>query len=195
VIAPTWTEIEDRSDRIIVRIEPNMAFGTGTHETTRLCLQAIDKHFKPGMSFLDIGTGTGILAIAAAKLAQKLGRDAGRIVACDTDPDAIKIACENASLNGVGDIIEFRVGSIDVDAFTPQPPPFDFICANLTLDTILPILDLLLERSGRLLVLSGILAEQLGRILNELDRRGIRNTSVRRDGEWIAVFNEAKAVR
>ncbi|HVQ39305.1 MAG TPA: 50S ribosomal protein L11 methyltransferase, partial [Pyrinomonadaceae bacterium] len=94
VIAPPWSEVKAARDRVVIRIEPGMAFGTGTHETTRLCLKAIMRFFKGG-SFLDVGTGTGILAIAAAKLFPQ-----ARVVACDTDSDAVEIARENAQLNG-----------------------------------------------------------------------------------------------
>ncbi|HKG97567.1 MAG TPA: 50S ribosomal protein L11 methyltransferase, partial [Pyrinomonadaceae bacterium] len=86
IIAPPWSELHKTHDRLVIRIEPGMAFGTGTHETTRLCLQAIQKHFAGG-SFLDVGTGTGILAIAAAKLHPE-----ARVEAFDTDEEAIAIA-------------------------------------------------------------------------------------------------------
>jgi ribosomal protein L11 methyltransferase len=92
IIAPPWSQIDDEN-KIVIRIEPGMAFGTGTHETTKLCLKAIEEHFKGG-SFLDVGTGTGILAIAAARLFPS-----SRIEACDTDAEAIEIARENATLN------------------------------------------------------------------------------------------------
>ncbi|HLM24010.1 MAG TPA: 50S ribosomal protein L11 methyltransferase, partial [Pyrinomonadaceae bacterium] len=107
IIAPPWSDVTDRHDRLIVRIEPGMAFGTGTHETTRLCLDAIQKHFSGG-SFLDVGTGTGILAIAAAKLFPD-----ARVEACDTDEAAVAIARENAAANGVAEQINFRVGTVD----------------------------------------------------------------------------------
>src|SRR6266550_4235975 len=106
VIAPPWSEVKAAKDRVVIRIEPGMAFGTGTHETTRLCLKAIMRFFKGG-SFLDVGTGTGILAIAAAKLFPS-----ARVTACDTDAAAIEIARENAGLNGVADRVDFRVGSL-----------------------------------------------------------------------------------
>ncbi len=99
-----------------------MAFGTGTHETTRLCLTAIEKHFTGG-SFLDIGTGTGILAIAAAKLLPR-----ARIEACDTDAEAIEIARENARRNDVAQNISFIVGTVNE---TLQASA-DCVCANLT---------------------------------------------------------------
>src|SRR5258705_13674605 len=107
LIAPPWSELPQSHNRLIIRIEPGMAFGTGTHETTSLCLAAIDKYFAGG-SFLDVGTGTGILAIAAAKLFPD-----SHIEACDTDPDAVAIASENARLNGVAERINFRVGTVE----------------------------------------------------------------------------------
>ena len=143
VIAPPWEEV-DEAGKIVIRIEPNMAFGTGTHETTQLCLSEIDKQFQSGESFLDVGTGTGILAIAAAKLG------ASDIFACDTDVDSIAIARENALSNGTPSI-EFSTDSI-----SGETAPYDFVCSNLTIDVILPMLDLLLSRSKRMLVMSGI---------------------------------------
>src|SRR6185369_1096731 len=117
IVTPPWLVTEPlaiHSDTIVIQIDPGMAFGTGTHETTRLCLKAIDKYFR-GQSFLDVGTGTGVLAIAAAKMFPKSEPD-GRpvtITACDTDAAAIDIARENAQLNEVADHIDFRVGSVD----------------------------------------------------------------------------------
>jgi len=86
IIAPPWSELELTNDQLVIRIEPGMAFGTGTHETTRLCIAAIEKYFEGG-SFLDVGTGTGILAIAAAKLFPD-----AEINACDVDDEALEIA-------------------------------------------------------------------------------------------------------
>jgi ribosomal protein L11 methyltransferase len=174
VIAPPWFEV-DEPDKIVIRIEPNMAFGTGTHETTQLCLAEIDEHYVHGETFLDVGTGTGILAIAAAKLG------ATDIVACDTDADSIKIAKENAEANGTGTIV-FETASI-----SDQTPSYDFVCANLTIDVILPILDLLLSRSQRMLVMSGILGEQESMIARALGERGISDQRIERLGEWISV--------
>jgi ribosomal protein L11 methyltransferase len=130
IIAPPWSEIPDDAGRHVIRIEPGMAFGTGTHETTRLCLAAIEKYWDGG-SFLDVGTGTGILAIAAALLNPR-----ARIEACDTDADAVRIARENARLNGVGERIGFRVGSVEETATASA----DIVCANLTADVIVPLL-------------------------------------------------------
>ncbi|HLL74171.1 MAG TPA: 50S ribosomal protein L11 methyltransferase [Pyrinomonadaceae bacterium] len=177
VVAPPWDEVEEAGGRIVIRIEPGMAFGTGTHETTRLCLAAIEKHFD-GASFLDVGTGTGILAIAAARL-----RPAARIEACDTDAEAVEIARENARLNGVGERVEFRVGS--VEAATRSA---DFVCANLTADVIVPLVPALAAAACGRLVLSGILAEQTATVLGALHAHGVSDCRVERDGEWVAII-------
>ena len=187
VIAPPWESVDER-DKIGIRIEPNMAFGTGTHETTQLCLKAIDKNYVSGYSFLDVGTGTGILAIAAAKLAtegtgtKNKNSFLAKLLALDTDPDSIKIARENAELNGVDGLVGFVEGEISTET-----PPFDVVCANLTLDVILPILPLLLSKARADLILSGILVEQESFIVQALSANGVNDWSIERSGEWIAV--------
>ena len=182
VIAPPWSDVAS-SEKIIIRIEPNMAFGTGTHETTQLCLQAIEKYYEAGQSFLDVGTGTGILAIAAAKLNLKFEISNLKLLACDTDVDSVKIAKENAVLNGVGDLIEFEDGSI-----SEETAVFDFVCANLTLDVIEPLLPLLLQKGLKTLLLSGILADQEHQIVSALRSLGVERFEVARAGEWISVL-------
>jgi ribosomal protein L11 methyltransferase len=176
IVAPPWSEIDADEKRIVIRIEPGMAFGTGTHETTRLCLEAIERHFD-GASFLDVGTGTGILAIAAAKL-----NPAARVEACDTDAEAVEIARENARLNEVGDQISFRVGSVGGDAQSA-----DFVCANLTADVIVPLLPPLLGATYGRLVLSGILATQADFIRDALHCLSINDFATTAAGEWIAI--------
>lgn len=178
IIAAPWHEVDD-PDKVVIRIEPNMAFGTGTHETTRLCLAAVDGNYKNGQSFLDVGTGTGILAIAAAK---SYVWSAAKIVACDTDPDAVVIARENAELNNVGNRIEFFTGPI-----SENTERCDFVCANLTADVIIPILPLLMEKTRETLVMSGILAEQTQSIADALANQGAGKHFITHSGEWISV--------
>ncbi len=176
VVAPPWSEVEEGGGRLVIRVEPGMAFGTGTHETTRLCLAAIEKHFR-GMSFLDVGTGTGILAIAAAKL-----DPSARVEACDTDPLAVSVAEENARLNGVAARIDFPVGPVaDTTASA------DLVCANLTADVILPLLPALLGATCGRLVLSGILATQAAQVAARLIELGVGDYEMERDGEWVAI--------
>ncbi len=178
IIAPPWTNSEVPKDRLLITIEPGMAFGTGTHETTRLCLQAMEKYYEGG-SFLDVGTGTGILAIAAAKLFPS-----ARVNACDTDGAAVEIAAENARLNGVGDRITFQTGTIDDSTSSA-----DFVCANLTADVIVELLPALLGVTCGRLVLSGILASQMMTVIERLRECGAPHpVELTQDGEWSAVI-------
>ena len=190
IIAPPWAEIPDEHGRVVVRIEPGMAFGTGTHETTRLCLAAIEKYFLPphagcprgdpgaGGSFLDVGTGTGVLAIAAAKLFP-----GAHIEACDTDAEAVAIASENARLNGVAERIIFRVGTVEETTASA-----DFVCANLTADVIAALLPSLVSVTCRHLVLSGILETQAEALRARLLECGLSEPcETLQDGEWIAL--------
>lgn len=175
IIAPPWSNLGGVSDHLVIRIEPGMAFGTGTHETTRLCLDAIQKHFVGG-SFLDVGTGTGILAIAAAKLFPQ-----AQIEACDTDEAAIAIARENAQLNEVQ--IKFWAGSIDDSTASA-----DLVCANLTADVITSIMPALVGVACGKLILSGILETQIEMVQAALHDGGIDQFDVEQDGEWIALI-------
>lgn len=176
IVAPPWSNVENPHGHCVIRIEPGMAFGTGTHETTRLCLAAIQKYYEGG-SFLDVGTGTGILAIAVAACAP-----GAHVEACDTDADAIEIARENAVANGVDDKINFRVGSVNEDT-----PSADFICANLTADAIAKILPTLVALSCGRLVLSGILETQVEAITDQLAQLAITDAEITREGEWVAI--------
>jgi ribosomal protein L11 methyltransferase len=177
IIAPPWSRIDDTHDRCVIRIEPGMAFGTGTHETTRLCLAAMQSYYEGG-TFLDVGTGTGILAIAAAACAP-----GAQVQACDTDADAIEIARENAVANGVEDRISFRVGSIDESTSSA-----DFICANLTAEVVVSLLPTLVGLCCGRLVLSGILETQVQTIINALAQLAITEVEITQDGEWVAII-------
>ncbi len=189
VIAPPWSEPPavaggPNTEPILIRINPGMAFGTGTHETTRLCLKAIEKYFRGG-SFLDVGTGTGILAIAAAKMRQKPDREGGplEIRALDVDEDAITIAKENADLNRVAEQIDFRIGTVD-----EQTPSADFVCANLTAPVIVELLPALIAATCGRLILSGILDSQIEMVRSGLAKLGVADAEIDQDGEWVALM-------
>lgn len=176
IVAPPWAEVLD-TDKHLIRIEPNMAFGTGTHETTQLCLEALDKVVTPGMTVIDVGTGTGILAIAAAKLGVR------HIRAYDTDADSVSIAATNAQANGVADTINFFEGTVDQNTMAA-----DLVIANLTLDVIVSLLPVLVDKADIWLLLSGILSNQEDEIRRELGRFKTGKVGVRQKGEWISVL-------
>lgn len=176
IVAPPWSELTDTHDKLIIRIEPAMAFGTGTHETTQLCLRLIEKYFE-GENFLDVGTGTGILAIAAAKLFPE-----ARIEACDTDPEAIANARENAKLNGIKHIV-FNLGTVGETTASA-----DCVCANLNADAISELLPTLLGLTCGHLILSGILTSQLESVVERLSELASSEpVEVLIEGEWAAM--------
>ncbi|HXG91258.1 MAG TPA: 50S ribosomal protein L11 methyltransferase [Blastocatellia bacterium] len=179
IIAPSWKLPEEPQGRAVVQIDPGMAFGTGTHETTRLCLEAIEKYFRGG-SMLDVGTGTGILAIAAARLAP-----GSRTTAIDIDPQAVEVARENVAINNVADSIEVCEG---------QPREFagrafDCVVANLTAEVILDLMNDLtasLEPSG-LMIISGILNMLASDVERAAIEAGLTIIEQRTAGEWTMI--------
>ncbi|SRR6266404_130197 len=187
IVAPSWKLPIDNGGRAVIQIDPGMAFGTGTHETTRLCLEAIERHWRGG-SLLDVGTGTGILAIAAALLSPESApgtRPGVRLVAIDVDPQAVEVARENTTINKVSDRIELYEG---------QPRQFagggfDVVVANLTAEVIVDLMNDLaacLAAQG-LMILSGILNELAGDVESALIACGFAVIERRDAGEWSAL--------
>jgi ribosomal protein L11 methyltransferase len=184
IIAPSWKLPEDSEDRVVIQIDPGMAFGTGTHETTRLCLEAIERHWRGG-SLLDVGTGTGILAIAAAKL-EPGSRPGSRLVAIDVDPQAVEVARENTAINSVSDRIELYEGQ--PRNFAGQG--FAVVVANLTAEVIIDLMSDLaacLAPEG-LMILSGILSELADDVERALLASGFEVIERRDAGEWSALI-------
>ena len=188
IVAPSWKVPDTPEARVVIQIDPGMAFGTGTHETTRLCLEAIERHWRGG-SLLDVGTGTGILAIAAALLAtgSRPGyRPGSRLVAIDVDPQAVEVARENIAINNVSDRIELNEG---------QPCSFaghgfDVVVANLTAEVIVDLMKNLaacLAPRG-LMILSGILSELADDVERPLLASGFKVIERRKAGEWCALI-------
>jgi ribosomal protein L11 methyltransferase len=163
-VTPSWVDFQPAPGQAAVILDPGMAFGTGTHGTTYTCLQALDASLAPGQAVLDVGTGSGILAIAAAKLG------AGRIVATDNDDLAVRVARENAALNGVADRIDFRVA----DLLAGVDGPFDLVLANI----LAPVIQLLVPQllavlpAGALFISSGYILSQEPDIRAALDAAG-----------------------
>ena len=186
LILPSWKRerAPEFPGRAIVEIDPGMAFGTGTHETTRLCLEWLEREWRGG-SLLDVGTGTGILAIAAALLDAR-----AEVTAIDVDPLAVEIARANAEINGVG-------GRISIRACGPEGlgGRNETVLANLTADVILATRGALVGRvrPGGFLVLSGILVEQGPEIVEAFEREEFLLKWRREAGEWVALSLRAPA--
>lgn len=184
LIVPTWEEAASLPDDLVLRIDPGMAFGTGGHETTRLCLELLEKIMDAAPllvspSLLDLGTGSGILAMAASRLG------AGRILALDIDPEAVAVARENLALNDLAENVE--CGTIPLESLEEN---FDIILANILAEELVRLAPDLSARlnPGGSLILSGILAEK-----EELVRRGfagqpLRYCETNRAGEWVAML-------
>ena len=186
IVAPSWKLPTHTDGRIVIQIDPGMAFGTGTHETTRLCLEAIEEHWHGG-SLLDVGTGTGILAIAAALLEPE-----SRVMGIDVDPKAIEVAQENLAINRVASAVELRA----VQPGDLGDLEFDVIAANLTAEVITELLGDLESHlaSGGRMILSGILCEQAHDVARALASKGFIVSERNVAGEWCSLVAAKSSV-
>jgi ribosomal protein L11 methyltransferase len=184
MVIPAWID-DFPPERIPIRIEPGMAFGTGTHPTTQLCLALAESQVRPGEPVIDVGCGSGILSVAAVKLG------ASHALGVDIDPEAIASASQNARLNGASDQIELGVGSvIEVRAgrFSIRQAPLVF--ANILAPIIIRLLkDGLAElvEPGGAMIFSGILAEQEEMVLQAAQTYGLRLLEGRQIEDWVAL--------
>lgn len=183
LIKPTWEEAEPRENEILIEIDPGMAFGTGTHPTTVLCLEAVEELVREGQTVFDIGTGSGILAVAAAKLGAK-------VQAGDIDSMAVRIARENAALNGVADRVEVTAGSLG-EVFTGRA---DVVVANIVADVIielLPQLPRMLKEDGTFIA-SGIIDSRAQEVVEKMSEAGLKVTCLREDSGWVLLTGQWK---
>ena len=188
VVRPSWVPYEERPDEFVLIIDPKMAFGVGTHPTTQLCLRVLEERVESGDAVLDVGTGTGILAIAAAKLGAK------RVVGVDVDKDAVRNARENVRLNGVEDRVRIEQGTMNgtvgysVAYGCRFASKFDVIAANIRSN----VLSSMIESIGRALtpdgiaLFSGLLVHEERAFADRLSEAGFRVSGTDRMGEWIA---------
>lgn len=183
LIVPSWEEPQPRLDDIVLRLDPGMAFGTGGHETTRLCLELLEQIMDSmptllSPSVLDLGTGSGILAMAAVQLG------AGRVCAVDIDPLAVEVARENLAINGLADQVECSTTPLK-----SLEGSFDVILANILAEELIRLAPLLSERlsSGGSLVLSGILAEKEGLVRSGFSSQPMEYLGTLHEGEWVAL--------
>ena len=178
VVKPTWREYAAGPNEIVLEIDPGMAFGTGTHPTTALCISLIEGHLKPADAFLDVGTGSGILMIAAARLGAK------SVQGVDNDPVAIEVAQKNLLANRIPDF-DIAAGHLvdDLDG------PFDVVAANILSEVVLDLLPgviRVLKKSG-VFICSGIVSPQKRAVLAGLHKAGFEIVEVSEKAGWIAM--------
>ncbi|MCS6773750.1 MAG: 50S ribosomal protein L11 methyltransferase [Thermoflexales bacterium] len=185
LIHPSWiapAEAGATSEDILVALDPGMAFGTGLHPTTQLCALALLDRVKPAMRVLDVGCGSGILSILAAKLG------ASDVLAVDTDEEAVRVAQENVAANGVASRVRVAHGS-----WEQAEGVYDVVVANILAGVIQKMLAEGLGEIGKQFIFSGILADQAELVSNEAQRQGLRLTDRQERGDWIALFFQRAA--
>ena len=181
VIVPLWEKYDAKDTDVIIKMDPGMAFGTGTHETTRLCLSLMEKHLKKDMTVLDMGTGSGILAIYAAKMG------AEKIDAYDIDPVAVKVAKENFVENSVEDKIYCKVSDLMQNADKTREK-YDFVCANIVADIVIRLSECMgdyVKKNG-LCAVSGIIEPQAERVKTAVCQKGFVLIDELKENDWCA---------
>lgn len=181
VIVPLWEKYDANPEETIIKMDPGMAFGTGTHETTRLCLSLMEKYLKPDMQVLDMGTGSGILAIYAAKLG------CNKIDAYDIDPVAVRVANENIKENGVESSIHCAVSDLMQDADKTRGR-YDFVCANIVADIVIRLSECMGDyvKTGGLCAVSGIINTQAERVKKAVCEKGFILFDETKENDWCA---------
>jgi ribosomal protein L11 methyltransferase len=180
VIVPSWRRYEPKAGEVVLDLDPGMAFGTGVHPTTRLCMHLLERYISPGARVLDLGTGSGILAIAAAKLG------AVSVRAIDLDATAARVAGENVARNGVEGCVWVEQGEL---ARVEAGEQFHLILANINLRVIRAILDDLAGHlaPGGVAILSGVLREHEPTLRATIAEAGLMLRERRREGDWLAL--------
>jgi ribosomal protein L11 methyltransferase len=183
-IRPLWVQVAMQPDDLEIALDPGMAFGTGTHPTTQLCMEALEDLVQPGIKVLDLGCGSGILAITAAKLG------AGHILGLDIDPIAVKVSQENIEQNGVADKITVQEGSLENVITSARR--FDLIVVNILARIIIAMSEQHLGdtvRPGGLAIFSGLTLEQADDVEAALWKTGLEpyKRRIQTDGDWVVI--------
>ena len=187
VIKPTWEEYEAKAGEIVVELDPGAAFGTGQHATTSLCIRALEDLVRPGMTVFDVGTGSGVLAIVAAKLGAK------RVEAVDFDPVAVRVARENVRQNGAEDVVHTERS----DLLKSVAGEADLIIANIIADIIVRLFG---EVKGSLaaggtMLLSGIIEDRLADVVEAAGQHGFSVEKIEQEKGWAAVIVKGGGAR
>ena len=175
VICPAWRSYHARVGEAVIRLDPGMAFGTGQHATTLMCLRALEETVQPGANVLDLGTGSGILALAAARLG------AANVLALDSDPVAVRAARENVRLNGLEAVVRVEEGTLDAAL-----GPFDVIAVNISAAVIVDLAGAMAAdlKPGGVLIAGGFSGERAAPVAAALTAGGLSVERTLSDGEW-----------
>ena len=179
MVVPSWEHYQPEKEDVVITLDPGMAFGSGTHATTRLCMRLIEQFLSPGQDMLDVGTGSGILAVTALKLGAR------RAVGVDIDATAVRVAGENAALNGVEENLSVICGDLACDV----KGRFQLITANIVADIIIrltPDVPPLLQDGGTFVV-SGIIDSREQDVRDALEQNGFQVISSLTEGGWVAL--------
>ena len=179
VVRPSWLDYDPQEGEVVIVLDPGMAFGTGLHPTTQMCLTALQKHVRPGASLLDLGTGSGILSIAGAKLG------AERVLALDSDPQAVTVARENVRRNGVADRVGVKEGSL-----AQAHGRFDLVVVNILARVIVEMLEQGLAKRlapGGRLILAGLIVDQEPEVREALRRAGLEPSEREQIDDWVGL--------
>ncbi len=190
LVCPSWENAGD-TDRKVLKLDPGMAFGTGTHNTTRLCLEMVEKYVCDDMSILDLGCGSGILSIAAVLLGSS------HALAVDIDPIVDSIARDNADMNGLGDEYKILVANILEDTNLQESirqTHYDMVTANIVASVIIPLTPLVRDflTPDGIYIASGIILDRLEEVKQAFEASGFEIIDERISGEWVAL--SAKAI-
>lgn len=185
-IKPTWENAKPEAGRVQLELDPGMAFGTGAHQTTRMCLEALDERVKGGETLLDLGCGSGILSIAGILLGAK------SVLAIDIDPVAEKTAYENAALNGIHKdrMIVLTGDVLGADASLIENKEYDIVTANIVATVIIALVPGVVKahlKKGGTFITSGIILERLDEVKHALLSAGFTLLDEKKDGEWAAL--------
>ncbi|WIF94806.1 50S ribosomal protein L11 methyltransferase [Caminicella sporogenes] len=184
VVKPTWEEYEAKEGEKVIELDPGMAFGTGTHETTMMCIKALEKYVKNDSTVYDIGCGSGILSIAAAKLGAK------KVIGVDLDEVAVKVSKENVYVNSVENVVDIRHGNL-MEVVEERA---DIIVANIIAEVIKILVKDIKKfmKEDSVFIASGIILDKIDEVKRELEANGLEIISIERQGEWAAILSKAK---
>jgi ribosomal protein L11 methyltransferase len=200
VIVPAWENYAPAPGEIVIRLEPGMAFGTGLHATTRLCLKALEDRIVPGWDVLDVGTGSGVLAIAAAKLGAR------SVLALDADPAAVTVARENAAMNAVADQVSVRHGTLPGGDAVPrhfgtggglpllESGSFDLIVINILAAAIVGMASGLVARLAPMghVIAAGLIESQEQEVIDAFRGEGLGPVGRGQEDEWVTLVAQRK---